>query len=56
MMPTQELQACARCGISGVHACLGVKQMMSKRKQTELKQVLALVVKSIKAKRQEGEK
>jgi hypothetical protein len=55
-MPAHEFQACARCGISGVHACLGVKQLMSKRKQAELKQVIALVVKSIKAKQQGGKK
>jgi hypothetical protein len=54
VMPAQEFQACARCGISGIHACLGVKQLMRKRKQAELKQAIALVVKSIKAKQQGG--
>lgn len=56
-MPTQELLPCIRCGISGVHACLGVKQKpMSKRAEVDFKQVISIVIKSIKAKRQEGEK
>lgn len=54
-MPTQDLQPCARCGILGIHACLGVKQQkMSKREKTEFERAISAVVKSIKAQRQGG--
>lgn len=54
-MPTQDFQPCAKCGISGIHACLGVKQQkMSKRKKAEVERAISAVVKSIKAQRQGG--
>lgn len=53
-MSTVKFNPCHKCGISGVHACLGVRQEMSKRQQAMLKQVIADVIKVIKANRQES--